>query len=109
MVQNASRLACARQCQIARGAHDAIHRSHGRRPTTRKGDRTEPVIVRNEDVISLTGVSEREFNATCDQQLAEIERRRKLYLGNRPHPQIAGLTVIVVDDGIATGATTLSL
>jgi putative phosphoribosyl transferase len=69
-------------------------------------DGREPVIVRNEDVISLTGVSEREFNATCDQQLAEIERRRKLYLGNRPHPLIAGRTVIVVDDGIATGATT---
>jgi len=69
-------------------------------------DGREPVIVRNEDVISLTGVSEQEFNATCDQQLAEIERRRKLYLGDRPHPQIAGRTVIVVDDGIATGATT---
>ena len=69
-------------------------------------DGGKPVIVRNEDVISLAGVSEREFNATCDQQLAEIERRRKLYLGDRPHPQIAGRTVIVVDDGIATGATT---
>jgi len=69
-------------------------------------DGREPVIVRNEDVISLTGVSEQEFTATCDQQLAEIERRRKLYLGNRPHPLIAGRTVIVVDDGIATGATT---
>jgi len=69
-------------------------------------DGREPVIVRNEDVISLTGVSEQEFTATCDQQLAEIERRRKFYLGDRPHPQIAGRTVIVVDDGIATGATT---
>jgi len=69
-------------------------------------DGGKPVIVRNEDVISLTGVSEQEFNATCDQQLAEIERRRKLYLGNRPHPQIAGRAVIVIDDGIATGATT---
>jgi predicted phosphoribosyltransferase len=69
-------------------------------------DGREPVIVRNEDVISLTGVSEQEFNATRDQQLAEIERRRKLYLGNRPHPQITDRVVIVVDDGIATGATT---
>ena len=69
-------------------------------------DGGEPVIVRNEDVISLTGVSEQEFNATRDQQLAEIERRRKLYLGDRPHPQITGRVVIVVDDGIATGATT---
>ena len=69
-------------------------------------DGAEPVIVRNEDVISLTGVSEQEFNATRDQQLAEIERRRKLYLGDRPHPKITGRVVIVVDDGIATGATT---
>jgi predicted phosphoribosyltransferase len=41
-----------------------------------------------------------------DQELAEIERRRTRYLGNRPHPPLADHTVIVVDDGIATGATT---
>ncbi len=69
-------------------------------------DGREPVVVRNEDVIRLAGVSEQEFNATRDQQLAEIERRRKLYLGDRPHPHITGRVVIVVDDGIATGATT---
>jgi len=69
-------------------------------------DGVEPVIVRNEEVIRLTGVSEGEFNAIRDQELAEIERRRKLYLGDRPHPKIAGRIVIVVDDGIATGATT---
>lgn len=69
-------------------------------------DGQKPIVVRNEDVIRLTGVSEQEFDTTRDQQLAEIERRRKLYLGNRPHPQLAGRVVIVVDDGIATGATT---
>jgi putative phosphoribosyl transferase len=69
-------------------------------------DGREPVTVRNEDVIRLAGVSEQEFNATRDQQLAEIERRRKLYLGDRPHPQITDRVVIVVDDGVATGATT---
>ena len=69
-------------------------------------DGIEPVIVRNEDVISLSGVSEQEFNTIRDQQLAEIERRRKLYLGDRPHPPVAGRTVLVVDDGVATGATT---
>ena len=63
-------------------------------------------IVRNEDVISLAGVSENEFAAIRDRQLAEIERRRKTYLGDRPHPELAAHTVIVVDDGIATGATT---
>ena len=69
-------------------------------------DGAEPVIVRNEEVIQLCGVSETDFNAIRDEQLAEIERRRKLYLGDRPHPTISGRTVIVVDDGIATGATT---
>ena len=69
-------------------------------------DGMKPITVRNEEVITLSGVSESEFNAVRDQELAEIERRRKRYLGDRPHPQIAGRTVIVVDDGIATGATT---
>jgi predicted phosphoribosyltransferase len=69
-------------------------------------DGGEPVIVRNEDVITLSGVSAQEFDTIRDEQLAEIERRRKLYVGDRPHPQIANRTVIVVDDGIATGATT---
>jgi putative phosphoribosyl transferase len=38
-------------------------------------------------------------------QLAEIERRRKLYFGDRPPVPVRGRTVIVVDDGIATGST----
>ena len=37
--------------------------------------------------------------------LREIERRRQVYLGNRPPLEVAGRTVIIVDDGIATGAT----
>ena len=69
-------------------------------------DGASPLIVRNEEVISLAGVSEHEFATVRDQQLAEIERRRKIYLGDRPHPELAAHTVIVVDDGIATGATT---
>ena len=68
-------------------------------------DGPAPVVVRNEDVITLSGVSENEFAAIRDQELLEIERRRKAYLGNRPHPELAACTVIVVDDGIATGAT----
>jgi putative phosphoribosyl transferase len=65
-----------------------------------------PIIVRNEDVIRMTGVSEAEFRATCDRELAEIERRRKSYLGDRAPLDIVGCAAIVVDDGIATGATT---
>lgn len=68
-------------------------------------DGVEPVTVRNEDVIGLIGIDEQEFSKVRDEQLAEIERRRKKYLGNRQHPELAGHTVIIVDDGIATGAT----
>ena len=64
------------------------------------------IVVRNEDVIQLSGIGESEFNAVCERELAEIARRRLLYLGERARADIAGRTVIVVDDGIATGATT---
>ena len=69
-------------------------------------DGASPLTVRNEEVISLAGIGEREFSTVRDQQLAEIERRRKMYVGDRPHPELAAHTVIIVDDGIATGATT---
>jgi putative phosphoribosyl transferase len=65
-----------------------------------------PVIVRNEDVIRLAGVEESEFKAICNSELAEIERRRQRYLGSRERADVTGHTVIVIDDGIATGATT---
>jgi len=69
-------------------------------------DGDQPVIVRNEDVIEMAGVSESEFKAVCNSELAEIERRRQRYLGDRARAPIAGRTVIVIDDGVATGATT---
>jgi putative phosphoribosyl transferase len=69
-------------------------------------DGASPLSVRNEDVIQLAGIDESEFKAVCDRELAEIERRRHLYLGNRGRIDIAGRVAIVVDDGIATGATT---
>jgi predicted phosphoribosyltransferase len=65
-----------------------------------------PIIVRNEDVIRLAGIDEVEFKAVCDSELAEIERRRQRYLGGRERVDVAGQTAIVIDDGVATGATT---
>jgi predicted phosphoribosyltransferase len=64
-----------------------------------------PLIVRNEDVIALANVSESEFKVVCDSELAEIERRRTRYLGDRERVDVAARTAIIVDDGIATGAT----
>ncbi len=65
----------------------------------------EPAIVRNEDVIVLAGVSNAEFNAVCERERLEIERRRRRYVGDRAPVEVEGRTAIVIDDGIATGAT----
>jgi predicted phosphoribosyltransferase len=65
-----------------------------------------PVIVRNEDVMQLAGITEAEFQAVCSEELGEIERRRRRYLGDRARLDVVGRIAIVIDDGIATGATT---
>jgi putative phosphoribosyl transferase len=69
-------------------------------------DGANPLIVRNEDVIELAGIAEAEFKKVCDNELVEIERRRERYLGDRARVEVEGRTAIVIDDGIATGATT---
>jgi predicted phosphoribosyltransferase len=69
-------------------------------------DGDPPLVVRNEGVIRLAGISEAEFAVVCDRELDEIERRRRLYLGDRARSSVAGRIAIVIDDGIATGATT---
>jgi putative phosphoribosyl transferase len=69
-------------------------------------DGGHPLVVRNEDVIALGGIDPAEFEAVCQSELAEIERRRQRYLGDRPRVDVTGRVTIVVDDGIATGATT---
>ena len=69
-------------------------------------DGDKPLVVRNEYVIRSAGIAESEFNAVCDSELAEIERRRQRYLGSRERVEVAGRIAIVIDDGIATGATT---
>ncbi len=61
--------------------------------------------VRNEDVIALVGITDSEFAAVCAHERTEIERRRRRYLGDRAPVAVAGHPAIVVDDGIATGAT----
>lgn len=80
-----------------------------RRPELAMGavaDGGSPVVVRNEEVIAIAGVSEAEFDAACQRELKEIERRRRRYLGGRVPCEAEGRVAIVVDDGVATGATT---
>jgi predicted phosphoribosyltransferase len=69
-------------------------------------DGSAPIVVRNEEVIELSGTTADEFRAACASELEEIERRRQFYIGARARAEIAGQVVIVIDDGIATGATT---
>ncbi len=69
-------------------------------------DGGDPVVVRNDDVIAMADVGEQEFQDVCARELEEIERRRRLYLGSRVRPEAKGQIAIVVDDGVATGATT---
>ena len=66
----------------------------------------QAVTVRNDDVIRMLGVDDRTFDAIRDRQLAEIERRRAAYLQGRPTQDLKGRIAVVVDDGVATGATT---
>jgi len=68
-------------------------------------DGTTPELVLNEDVIRSLRIDAGYLERQKVRQLAEIERRRRLYLGDRPRVPIAGRTAIIVDDGIATGAT----
>ena len=68
-------------------------------------DGSKPIIVRNDSVIRHAAVSESRFQELCRQELKEIKRRRRLYLGDRSPIDVAGRVAIVIDDGIATGAT----
>lgn len=68
-------------------------------------DGEEPEMVVNQDVQIMAHVTTEYLNAARDRQLKEIDRRRKIYLAGRARVPVEGCTAIVVDDGIATGAT----
>lgn len=68
-------------------------------------DGASPQLVLNEDVVRSLGPDPAYVRDEMQRQLHEIERRRTAYLGDAAPKPVAGRTVIVVDDGIATGAT----
>ena len=71
-------------------------------------DGAQPMVVRNSEIIEACSVSEQEFDAVASEELAEIERRRRRYIGDRTRAEVEGKVAIIIDDGIATGATTLA-
>ena len=68
-------------------------------------DGDHPEIFVDRDLAASLDIPEDYIREETAGQLAEIERRRKSYCEGRPAPEIGGHTAIVVDDGIATGAT----
>jgi putative phosphoribosyl transferase len=68
-------------------------------------DGAEPEVVVNEDVAKLADITQDYIDAAAKRELQEIERRRKAYLQGRARVPLEGRTVILVDDGIATGAS----
>ncbi|MFD4393274.1 phosphoribosyltransferase family protein [Kitasatospora sp. NPDC058478] len=63
------------------------------------------VRVLNEQVIRLAGVGDDQLAAVERRERTELERRARRYRGGRPPADLRGRTVIVVDDGVATGST----
>ena len=65
------------------------------------------VRVLNEDVVERLGISDLKIDLVIRTEREELERREKLYRGNRPPLDVHERTVILVDDGIATGASVM--
>ena len=65
-------------------------------------------VILNERLINAGYVAKKEINAIVDEVYEEVLRRDKLYRGSRPFPEFTGRTVLIVDDGLATGFTMLA-
>lgn len=63
------------------------------------------VRILDEDLIRVEGVSEEDVRRVTATEQRELERRERQYRGARPFPDLTGKTVILVDDGLATGST----
>ena len=66
------------------------------------------VRVFNGDVVNSLRIPDEVIDAVSAQEFAELQRREKAYRDDLPSPEVEGKTVILVDDGIATGSTMLA-
>ena len=66
---------------------------------------TGGVRVLNDDVVEYLSIPAGVIDSVAVDELRELERRERAYRGNRPEPTVRGKTVILVDDGLATGST----
>jgi predicted phosphoribosyltransferase len=63
------------------------------------------VRVRNDEVVRIFGITDDLLAAATEREEEELARRERAYRGPRPAPDVSGRTVILVDDGLATGST----
>ena len=63
------------------------------------------ISVLNEEIVRALRINPSSIDAVKQSEEIELARRELLYRGNRPFPQLLGKTIILVDDGIATGST----
>jgi putative phosphoribosyl transferase len=68
-------------------------------------DGAEPKWVINQELLNQVAPPPNWFDEEMQRQLTELERRRQRYCGDRPAPLLGDRCVIVIDDGVATGAT----
>jgi putative phosphoribosyl transferase len=69
---------------------------------------TGGVRVLNDQVVKGLSIPGFVIDAVANWELQELERRERLYRGDRPPPEVRGKTAILVDDGLATGSTMLA-
>ncbi len=65
----------------------------------------EEVLILNRDVLVMLGLQINALSDRIEREKQELKRRLQAYRGERPYPDLAAKTVILVDDGLATGAT----
>lgn len=68
-------------------------------------DGNPPDVVLNREIVEAYGLDDADLRSLVSRERPELERRRLAYIGNRKPPSTAGKTVILVDDGAATGTT----
>lgn len=66
---------------------------------------SDGTLIFNQDILTSAGLSKHQLNDVIAAETKELQRRETAYRGSRPFPELNNKTIILVDDGIATGAT----